>query len=267
MQNFRSVLNSGEYQFGCVITYPPPGAVERIGRDWDWFWLDAQHGELDYSDVLALVRACDALDRPAFVRVPSHEPGWIMRALDTAAAGIIVPQVCCAAEAAEAVKAARFPPVGSRSYGGRRVVDMRGRGYSDTANSDTLLMVQLESPAAIAQAAEIAAVEGVDILLVGPDDVSLSAGGISMTAPKPVDMLKAWHEPVIEACRLHGKIPAAIGMGAELVSFYAAMGFRMLACGSDVGALSAGSRDAADVARSAVGGVMGKKADRTGSPY
>ena len=75
MASFRDVLRTGAPQLGLCVMYPSPGVVERIGPDWDWIWIDGQHGELGHGDVLQLVRACDLIKRPAFVRVAGHEGG------------------------------------------------------------------------------------------------------------------------------------------------------------------------------------------------
>src|SRR3989338_4096375 len=123
MKSFRSALESGAPQLGLCIMYPSPGSLERIGPDWGWAWIDGQHGELGYQDVLALVRACDLIQRPAFVRVPGHEFGAIGHALDMGATGVIVPVVDTPEQASSVVKAAKFPKLGGRSYGGRRPID------------------------------------------------------------------------------------------------------------------------------------------------
>ena len=72
MKTFAELLAEGP-QIGLSHMYPAPGIIERIGPDWDWIWIDAQHGELDYSDVLGSVRACNLIGKPAVVRVPGHE--------------------------------------------------------------------------------------------------------------------------------------------------------------------------------------------------
>src|SRR6185436_17886989 len=128
----------GVPQLGLNMMYPSPGAIERIGPDWDWIWIDGQHGELGYEETLAMVRACDRIERPAFVRVPHHGFGSISLALDTAPTAVIVPVVDTLEEARQIVKAAKFPPLGGRSYGGRRPIDLAGRLYSDSANEEVL---------------------------------------------------------------------------------------------------------------------------------
>lgn len=238
-------------QIGLCFMYPSPGAVERIAPDWDWIWLDGQHGQSGYAEMLALVRACDLAGRPAFVRVAGHEFGEIGRALDMGAAGVIVPVVNSVEEARAAVKAAKFPPLGGRSYGGRRPVDLRGRGYSDTANEDTMLVVQIESPEAVEAADAIAAEPGVDALFLGPDDVTLRRGG-SMTAPPSKEALGKDMEAVCRACREHGKAAVTVGRSEEMFRLCLETGFNMIVAGGDVPFLADGSKVASGQARAAV---------------
>jgi 4-hydroxy-2-oxoheptanedioate aldolase len=222
--------------------------VERIGPDWDWIWIDGQHGEMDYNDMLALVRACDLIQRPSFVRVPSHEFGPIGKALDMGASGVIVPVVDTPDQARAVVHAAKFPPLGGRSYGGRRPVDLQGRTYSDTANTDTLLVVQIESPQAIENADAIAATPGVDALFLGPDDVMLRRG-YSMTTPRSRETLGKDMEAVAAAARKHGKLSVMVGVGAEMLTLSVSCGFNLIVAGGDVGFLANASKQASAEAR------------------
>ncbi|MBI2440149.1 MAG: hypothetical protein HYV35_02140 [Lentisphaerae bacterium] len=231
--------------------YPAPGAVERIAPDWDWVWLDGQHGQIGYGEMLALVRACDLANRPAFVRVPWHEPGPIGLALDMGAAGVIVPCVDTPEEARAIVAAARFPPVGKRSYGGRRLIDFKGRDYSNTANEGTILVLQIETPLGIENAGEIAAVPGVDALFLGPDDIILRRG-FKMATPRTKDVLGKDMEAVIGACRKHGKFGVMVGIGAEMFKLSLQMGFHMIVAGGDVLFLANSSKQASAAARAMI---------------
>jgi len=94
---------------GLSFMYPSAGALERIGPDWDWIWIDAQHGDLDFRDAANLVRVTTLIGRPGLVRVPAQDPGWVGKLLDAGAAGIIVPMVESVAEAKAMVRAA--PPL------------------------------------------------------------------------------------------------------------------------------------------------------------
>ena len=111
-------------QLGLGVMYPAAGIIERIGPDWDWMWIDGQHGELGYGDILAAVRASNLIQRPTVVRVPGHDSGAIGLALDTAADAVMVPMIDDADQARQIVNAAKFPPLGNRSYGARRPIDL-----------------------------------------------------------------------------------------------------------------------------------------------
>lgn len=226
------------------VCYPSPGIVERIGRDWDWLWIDGQHGEFGYQDILGLVRACDLVGKAVFVRVASHGYGDIGQALDMGAAGVVVPCVDTPEQARDLVQSAKFPPLGNRSYGSRRIVDLYGRTFVDKANAETMLIVQLESPLAVTNADAIASVPGVDALFLGPDDILLRRG-LSMTAPRNPETLGPDVNAVIAACRKHGKKSFTIGGSPEMAAFLMQCGCDFIVAGSDVAFLDAGSKNAA----------------------
>lgn len=248
MTTFRDRLASGKPQLGLGIMYPAPGIVERIGPDWDWVWVDGQHGQIGYQEILAMVRACDLMQRPAFVRVPWNDVAAISLTLDTAAPGVIVPCVDTAAEAQQAVDAVRFPPLGRRSYGGRRPIDLYGRGFSHDPDREPILIVQIESPEAIEDVEAIAAVDGIDGLFLGPDDVLLRRGH-RMDIPATVDDLEADLTAVSTACRNHGRIAVTVGRHPEIFNLCLALDYRMIVAGGDVPILAAGSKEWAEEAR------------------
>lgn len=251
MLNFRESLQPGIPRIGLGIMYPAPGVVERIGPDWDWIWLDGQHGQMGYAEMLQLVRACDLIRRPAFVRLPGHEAGPIGQALDMGATGVIIPCVETAAQARELVHAAKFPPLGERSYGGRRPIDFCGRAYSATANEVTFLVVQIETPRGIEHIEEIASVSGVDALFLGLDDLMLRRG-VPMDVPRSEDMIRSDMVIVADCCRRHGKISFSVGVGPDMLRLCLKMGFLMIVAGGDVPFLANSSRQAAAAARTTI---------------
>lgn len=230
--------------FGVCICYPSPGVVERIGADWDWIWIDGQHGELGYQDILALVRASDLIRRPVFVRVASHDFGAVGQALDMGATAVIVPCVDTVEQARQLVFAAKFPPLGGRSYGSRRTIDLYGRLHVEKANVETLLVVQIETPLAITNADAIAALPGVDALFLGPDDVMLRRG-FAMNTPRSPETLGDDMRAVAGACKRHGKKAVTVGASAEMAAFAMQCGFDLIVGGADVGFLANGSANAA----------------------
>lgn len=236
--------NSPRPLFGLAIAYPSVGALERIGPDWDWIWIDGQHGDLDLRDAVNLVRATTLIKVPGIVRIPAHDPGWIGKLLDAGAAGIIVPMVESVAEAQAMVRAAKFPSLGNRSYGGRRVIDLLGRAYYKTANTDTVLICQVESNEAAALADKLAAIEGVDGLFLGPDDL-LIRDGKDVDTPKTMETVGRQTRAVADACRKHGKLGVCLGVSDATIAMAKEFGFKLVVGAGDVGFLAAGSKAAA----------------------
>jgi len=240
MVSVRSQLNNGQTLIGLALTYPVPGIIEQIGRDWDWIWIDSQHGQHDYNSILNCVRAADLIGRASIVRVPGHEYGTIGRALDTGASGVMVPMVNNAAQAEAVARAARFAPVGLRSYGGRRALDGGGFTYCHTANEDTVVVAQLETPEAIENAEEIAAVPGIDVLFLGPADLSICKG-LRMGETRPIDFFDAELKQIVAATRKHGKFPGAPFGAAEAALHAVELGVQFIGCGSDGRFLATGA--------------------------
>jgi len=224
--------------------YPSAGALERIGPDWDWIWIDAQHGDLDFRDVANLVRVTTLIGKPALVRVPSQDSGWVGKCLDAGAAGVIVPMIESLAEAKAMIQAAKFPPLGNRSYGGRRIIDFAGRSYYKTANTDTVLILQLESNEAVALADQIAALDGADGFFLGPDDLFIRDGQDVDTA-KTLQTIGKQAQIVANACRKHGKINVGHGVNDATLAMAKEFGYKLVVGGGDVGFLAGGSKSAA----------------------
>ncbi|MFH0963629.1 MAG: aldolase/citrate lyase family protein [Planctomycetota bacterium] len=232
-------LKAGDVVLGFNVMFPAAGIIECVGRGWDWVWIDGQHGQHDYRSILECVRVADSLGLAPIVRVPGHDPGTIGRALDMKPAGIMVPMVNTAEDAREIVAAMRFPPLGARSFGGRRVCDLGGREYHRTVDAETALLAQIETPEGIANADEIASVPGVDVLFFGPDDVKVRLG-------IPIDASLADSSALSEALQAVGRAAADAGKFAgcpagDRRSFELAvsLGYRLLVGGADVGFLRA----------------------------
>ncbi len=222
------------------MMYPAPGIIERIGKDWDWVWLDGQHGQLGgYDTMLSMVRACDLVGRPAFVRVPDHEKGGIALAADMGAKAVIVPQVDTVEQAEALVRALKFPPLGNRSFGGRRPIDLHGRGYY--RSKDVWLVCQIESPEALENADAIAALPGVDALFLGPDDLMLR-WGVPLENSSDMIRLEAAIEKVATVCQRHGKASICVAAGAEATRLAFLHGVRYLVGGGDAMFLAHGSQ-------------------------
>ena len=187
MKRFKEMLESGRPVLGTSILYEAPGMIESLaGQDWDWFWLDGQHA-LRQHTWLEHIRACERIDVAPVLRVPSGDGHFISHGLDLGAWDIMVPMVESADQAREAVRAAHFPPLGSRSAAGTRPIALHGLEYLEMAARWTTLIVQIETCAGMDHLDEIAAVPGVDALLIGTGDLRLSMGIPLKETPKEIE--------------------------------------------------------------------------------
>ena len=177
----RGRLSAGECLYGCFVRYPDPGLVELVAlQGFDFLVLDGEHGTMEPREAENMVRGTDVRGVPALVRVPANEPPVILRFMDTGAIGVHVPLVSSAEDADRAVRAVKYGPRGGRGLTGVRAAAYGQRAtlaeYVEAANEETLVVVQIETRAALEQVSEIAAVDGVDVVFVGPTDLSHSLG-------------------------------------------------------------------------------------------
>jgi len=211
--------------------------------DQDFLFIDLEHSALSLETAAEISAAALDTGCTPLVRASSHAAFHISRPLDGGAQGIVVPHVETAAEARAVVDAALFPPRGHRSVAG----GAPQLGYAavpmaeatEMLNAQTLVVVMLESPTAIENADAIAAVDGVDALLIGTNDLCAEMG-------RPGDYMHddvvAAYEQTVAACRKHGKHAGMGGIYDERAERYIAMGVRMVLGGSDVGYLMAGAK-------------------------
>ena len=210
-----------------------------------------EHSSLDVDLASQLAMAALGAGITPLVRVPGHEHYHASRLLDNGAQGIVAPHVDTVEEATRIARACRYPPIGHRSVAGAQPqLAFRNVPVAEATklvNAGTLVVVMLETPKAIANADAIAQVEGVDVLLIGTNDLCAELGiHGNFTDPRIEDAYRA----VIAACRKHGKYP---GMGGvyepKLMEKYIGMGMRFILSGSDLSFLMAGAKTRADTLR------------------
>jgi 2-dehydro-3-deoxyglucarate aldolase/4-hydroxy-2-oxoheptanedioate aldolase len=243
MTDFRTRVRSGETLIGVFSDLASPLAVELTGRaGFDWTIVDLEHGAATEADLLGLLYAAAATSMVPLVRVPSAERLRIGRALDLGAAGIMLPQLQSAAEVGEAVRYLRYPPVGSRGVALRtRGADLGALAHADIArvvNDRIVGIVQIEAATTVAEADEIAAMDEVDVLFVGPADLSHSLR-VPGRFDEPVyqDALRT----VVEACRRHGKSAGILVYDAAAFQPHHDLGFRFIGLGSEGSFVASGA--------------------------
>lgn len=191
----KRLIKAGKPALGIMLGSISPLAAEAVAHTgFDWVMVDLQHGEPNISNVVSLLQGISTSKATPFVRVPYNEFAVINRALDLGAYGIIVPLVNNAAEAAAAVKAAKYPPLGGRSNGPVRAGLYGGDGYFDESNDELALFVMIETKDGVENVKEIVATEGVDGCYIGPSDLS-----IAYNAPPGGDTGKPLPDHVEEA--------------------------------------------------------------------
>jgi 4-hydroxy-2-oxoheptanedioate aldolase len=180
-----------------------------------------------------------------FVRVASNDPTIIQRALDLGAYGIVVPLVNTPAEAAAAVRAAKYPPRGERSWGPIRGSLYGGPDYFTHADDETMIIAMLETREAITGARDILATPGLDGCLIGMNDLSLSygSGPEGSTGESLPAALEEALTTVLAACRDTGKIPGIQLYNAAAAQHRIAQGFRFIGLGTELRLLRAAATD------------------------
>lgn len=248
---------------GFCSMFPAPGIIEAIGPGWDFVWVDGQHGEMDARSAVAAVRAADLVGLATLLRVPTHDAGWLGVFADMDPSAIMVPMVNDAGQARAVVAALRFPPLGTRSFGGRRVIDRRGRDYYREASP--LVVAQIETREAVENVEAIAATPGVDGLFFGPDDMKVQMGIDVNTPPLEHPRLVEAMTRTAKAAREAGKFAAGVAPTAAALAAMRAMGYRMLVGGGDIMFLRAAAAAKLQELRGAA--AASKTEKQTGGAY
>lgn len=238
---FRQRLKNKEQLWGTMVTLPTPSTAEILAdAGFDWLFIDAEHGPLQTADVLGILQAVS--HRVAcIVRVPACNEVEIKRVLDLGAHGIIVPQVNSPEMAADVVRFARYAPEGARGVGLARAhgYGFRFEEYVKRANEQISVIVQAEHRDAVENIEQIAAVPGVDAVLVGPYDLSASYHKMGqIDDPEVVAAI----DRVTECCQAAGLPLGHFGVTAEAVRPYVEKGYTLIVAGVDVLFLGGGAR-------------------------
>jgi 4-hydroxy-2-oxoheptanedioate aldolase len=238
--------------FGCFVSTGSTASVEVLGAaGFDFLVIDLEHGMSSERDILTQLQAMESTPAAGCVRVESHERIRVGRVLDFGAQGVMFPRVETMDEARACVAAMRYPPYGDRGvavlvrasrYGARFAE------YREQSRESLLTMLQIETSRAVDNVDEIAAVEGADVLFVGPMDLTTSMG-IFRQYDHP-DFLKALGRTVA-AARRNGRAAGILVPAAADTRRYIDLGFTFLMCGTDVAFLQSAGRTVAETMRNA----------------
>lgn len=207
---------------------------------YDAIYVDLEHTTTSLDTAQMLCVSALGAGIAGLVRVPSQDPSIIARVLDSGAVGIIVPHVNSKEEAEGVVQAARFPPIGSRSISGPNAVS----GYAprgapqlvELLERRTVVAVMIETPEGVEASDSIASVDGVDMILIGPSDLT---AGMGIHAQYENEHFHRAVESVAAACRSHGVALGIAGIkSVDLLNRFVGLGLRFISAGTDIGMMT-----------------------------
>jgi 2-keto-3-deoxy-L-rhamnonate aldolase RhmA len=195
----------------------PEGYCERA-KHYDFTWFEMQHSTLEFRDVEAMIKACPHVAATPMIRLPDAQEWHIQHSTDIGALGVVIPTVDDVDRAREGAKWARFPPVGRRSSGqgqAPQIWGVQGVNYRQTINDNMLVVIMIETPTGVANAYDIASVPGVDVVIIGNNDLA-SFSGFAQSTPEYQAMMTKVHDDVLRAGKIFGQANAMYATGNVL---------------------------------------------------
>jgi 4-hydroxy-2-oxoheptanedioate aldolase len=243
MKNLKRRIRNGETLIGCWLNLGSTITAEIVGMaGFDWVLIDLEHGIGAESDVLHQLQAMEHTPAAAVVRVESYERQRFHRILDLGAEGIMCPRINNPAEAQRAACAMRYPPEGVRGVAQMVRATNFGANSADylASSKDTLVgIVQVESEQVLNCLDDIAAIDGIDVLFVGPSDLSMALGVFGqLDHPRFVEALKT----TAAAAKKAGKATGVLMRDPQEFKKYHDLGYRFIACGADATFVASGAR-------------------------
>ncbi|MEJ7767893.1 MAG: aldolase/citrate lyase family protein [Chitinophagaceae bacterium] len=234
---FRQKLAGKEPVYGLWITLESPGITEMaVGLGLDWVVIDAEHGHLDWKDIVNHIRAAVRSETIVLVRISELQEGLIKRVLDLGADGVVIPHIETPEELKRAIAFSKYPPEGSRGIGAERATAW-GQCFAEhvtEANDAVLVVPIIESVLAGDNIKSLLEVSGAEVFFFGPADYTASAGFAGQWEVAEVtEHMNIAKESVLEA----GKHCGVVSTGIEDLQKRHLQGFRMLAYGFDAGLL------------------------------
>ncbi|RWD64538.1 MAG: 2-dehydro-3-deoxyglucarate aldolase [Mesorhizobium sp.] len=241
VNSVKAAVQAGRPHIGIWCSLASALTTEVVaGSGAGWLLIDGEHSPNDLRSIMAQLQIAAAFPCEAVVRLPSDDANLIKQAMDIGARSLMIPNVRTADQARGIVAAMTYAPAGFRGFSVSHRANAFGRiaGYHAKAREQQLLAVQIEDESGVTNAAEIAAVDGVDVLFVGPGDLSTNMGAMGNPgAPHVQEAISS----VRKAATAAGKASGILAPAKSDADRYLADGFTMVAVGSDLGLLARGS--------------------------
>lgn len=230
----KQALQEGKVVVGASMASSSSLMAELLAlQGFDFLVIDLQHSESNINDIQRLVLATLVGGATPVVRVPGNDSIFIQRCLDLGAYGVIVPYVNTADEGRAVVRAAKYPPLGHRSWGPVRGAFYGASDYFERANEELLVVVMLETKQAANNAGAILGIDGIDGCIIGPNDLAISYGHPSGLPQVPPDVEEGVQQ-ILAAARKAGKFAGMFCSGVQDANRRIEQGFRFLNAGGDV---------------------------------
>jgi 4-hydroxy-2-oxoheptanedioate aldolase len=244
MKNFKQKLKQGKTSTGTFISLGSPIVTEIIGQaGFDFVIFDLEHGSGNEKDILGQLQALDQGTAASIVRVESHERQRVGRILDLGAEGIMLPRLKTASEAQTAINALYYPPMGSRGVAKMVRASNFGLNFDDyyaNQKNNILGIVQIETEEILGCLDEVAAIDGVDVLFVGPMDLSMALGIFGQFDHPHYRMAI---KSAAEAAKKAKKICGVLLTNPDQLFMYYELGYRFFTSGADSGFINTGARN------------------------
>ena len=235
-------LKAHETVIGTWISSGSTNVVDILRNlRFDWFVLDMEHSPVTVETVATMIQVMNGSKITPLVRVGEIDQALFKTVLDSGAQGIVVPMVNTVEEAERAVRFAKYPPRGVRGVAAVKASDygFTMPDYIRSANEQTTIVVQIETPEALRNVKQIVAVDGVDMAFVGPSDMTMTLGLVDdRNNPRVVEAMSA----VVKACEDAGKTAGTLAISAEEIKRDLDLGFRFISLATDVRQLVVGAR-------------------------
>jgi 2-keto-3-deoxy-L-rhamnonate aldolase RhmA len=208
----KQKLLDGKQVFSFTQSKPDAAGYCERAKHYDFTWFEMQHSTLEFADIEKMIAACPRVKAIPMIRLPDAQEWHIQHATDIGALGVIIPTVDDVDRAREAAKWARYPPVARRSTGQGQAPAIWGINYHQTVNDNMLVVIMIETPTGVANAYDIASVPGVDVVIIGNNDLSWFSG-FQQTDEHYHQLVTKVHDDTLRAGKFFGQANAMYATG------------------------------------------------------
>jgi 4-hydroxy-2-oxoheptanedioate aldolase len=213
----KAKLLAGHQIFSFTQSKADPADYCEHAKHYDFTWFEMQHSTLEFRDIEAMIAACPHANATPMIRLPDAQEWRIQHTTDIGCLGVIVPTVDDVDRASSAAMWSRFPPEARRSSGAGQAPGIWGPTYRQTINDNMLVTLMIETPTGVANSYDIARVRGIDVVIIGNNDLS-QFSGYKQDTPEYQQLMNKVHENVKKAGKIFGQASAAYAKGNPLSS-------------------------------------------------